>query len=753
MPSAPQPPEPANARDSWATPGRFSLLLGLVLTGFFFPVLIGGRSFFYRDYGVLGYPVIAYARDCFWRGEMPLWNPLSNCGAPFLAQWGVMPLYPFSLIYLLLPLPWSLDFFCVLHLFWGGLGAYWLVRQLTTSPLSAAFAGVLFAVNGVTLSCLIWPNYMVALGWMPWVVVLTLQSSRMPGVRIVQAAVASALQLLAGVPELVVLTWLLILFLLAIQSESRCLAAMLRTGVVVLLAAGLIACQVLPFWQLLHHSQREVGFATDRWSIPIWGLGNFLEPLFHCFKTPEGIFFQPGQEFINSYYFTLIGLALAGLNLQRPRQRLALPLLGSLVLFIALSMGDEARLFKWLRHVFPMLSMARYPAKFMLITVLIMPVLAALGLDRFLDAGVAGSNKSTRALTVWSVAILVALGLTLYRASANPFYYDQIVETWHNGLVRALFLAGAFAALMLFVRLGSSRLRAPCWLVFMALTIGDLGTSVPWQNPSLPNSDFTPGAWAQATQLSPPKLGEGRVFIRPAAEDRLLHSAIKDLESDYLGKRVALWSNLHLIEGIPKVNGSSTLQIREESQVLDLIYHKPRHDLPQLLDFLGAAYVDGSVDVLEWSRRPSAMPVITAGQSSFFSPDPLGAWVKGFDPRKTVCFPESLRREIGDMSGTTARIDTVSFAAERIQFHCTSTDRCIINIAQTAYPAWRAYMDGNAIPIWTANHAFQALVAPPGDHDFLLVYEDAWFHCGLWISGCTLIICVGLSWRWRRKRG
>jgi len=740
--------------------------------GFFFPVLLGGRSFFYRDYGVLGYPVIAHARDCFWRGELPLWNPLSNCGAPFLAQWGVMPLYPFSLIYLLLPLPWSLDFFCVLHLFWGGLGAYWLVRQWTRTPLSAAFAGILFAVNGVTLSCMIWPNYMVALGWMPWVVLLTLQGSRTPGVRIVHAAIASALQLLAGVPELVVLTWVFILFLLAIQSETRCLKSLFRTGVVVLLASGLIACQVLPFWQLLQHSQREVGFATDRWSIPIWGLGNFLEPLFHCFKTPEGIFFQPGQEFINSYYFTLVALALIGLNLRRPRHRLALPLLGLLVLVVTLAMGDQALLFKWLRRLFPMLTMARYPAKFMLITVLLVPVLTALGLDRLLGERPDGEalpirNRDrptlpealpcpnpcgTRALTICCGAILAGLGLTLWRASANPFYYDQISETWHNGLVRGFFLAGAFAALMLLMRMWSPGFRAACWLAFVALTVGDLRTSAPWQNPSLPNSDFTPGAWAQATQLSPPKLGEGRVFIRPAAEDRLLHSAIKDLELDYLGKRVALWSHLNLIEGIPKVNGSSTLQIREESQVLNLIYHEPRHDLPLLLDFLGAADIDGSVDVLEWSRRPSALPLLTAGQSSFFSPDPLGAWVKGFDPRNMVCFPESLRAEIGDVSATTARMDAVSFAAERIQFHCAAPDKCIISLAQSAYPAWRAYMDGKAIPIWTANHAFQALVAPSGGHDFVLVYEDAWFHCGLWISGCSLIICAVLAWRWRRKR-
>ena len=69
-------------------------------------VLAGTHSFFFRDYGVLGYPFIHHARESFWRGELPLWNPLSNCGVPFLAQWNTMPLYPPALIYLLLANPY-----------------------------------------------------------------------------------------------------------------------------------------------------------------------------------------------------------------------------------------------------------------------------------------------------------------------------------------------------------------------------------------------------------------------------------------------------------------------------------------------------------------------------------------------------------------------------------------------------------------------------------------------------------------------
>src|SRR6266566_9272406 len=75
---------------AWLSSGRFAAVLGLLMMGAFPKVLLGLGSFVYRDYGVLAYPFIHYAHESFWRGELPLWNPLSNCGAPFLAQWGTM---------------------------------------------------------------------------------------------------------------------------------------------------------------------------------------------------------------------------------------------------------------------------------------------------------------------------------------------------------------------------------------------------------------------------------------------------------------------------------------------------------------------------------------------------------------------------------------------------------------------------------------------------------------------------------------
>ena len=62
------------------TPARFAALLALLIFASWPDVLLGDASFVLRDFSVFGYPIAHYHRECFWRGELPLWNPLNNCG-------------------------------------------------------------------------------------------------------------------------------------------------------------------------------------------------------------------------------------------------------------------------------------------------------------------------------------------------------------------------------------------------------------------------------------------------------------------------------------------------------------------------------------------------------------------------------------------------------------------------------------------------------------------------------------------------
>lgn len=197
---------PVLAFGDWFTLGRFALLLGCFIFAAFPQVVLGLQTFVVRDFGFFVHPLAYYQRQCFWRGELPLWNPYNNCGVPFLAQWNTMPLYPPVLFYLLLPLTWALSMFSLLHLFFAGLGMYCLAYRWTGNRLAAAVAGLIFAFNGLSLNLLMWPSHIATFSWMPWVVLSVEQGWQRGGRHLFLGALAGAMQMLAGGPETILFT-------------------------------------------------------------------------------------------------------------------------------------------------------------------------------------------------------------------------------------------------------------------------------------------------------------------------------------------------------------------------------------------------------------------------------------------------------------------------------------------------------------------------------------------------------------------
>src|SRR5437899_8228950 len=81
-------PQNAPVRDlsAWLTAPRFALLLLVLIIAFFPEIVFGAKTFVFRDYALFGYPLAHYNREAFWLGEVPLWNPLNNCGIPYVAR-------------------------------------------------------------------------------------------------------------------------------------------------------------------------------------------------------------------------------------------------------------------------------------------------------------------------------------------------------------------------------------------------------------------------------------------------------------------------------------------------------------------------------------------------------------------------------------------------------------------------------------------------------------------------------------------
>ena len=747
--------------DNWLTPRRFIVLLAVLTLAAYPQVFLGFQTFVYRDFGLFSYPIAYYWRESFWHGGLPLWNPLNTCGTPFLAQWNTQVLYPPALFYLLFPLSWSLGVFCLLHLFWGGLGMFFLARCWTQNQLAAAFAGIIFAFNGLMLNSLIWPATIAGLAWMPWVVWLTERAWREGGRVVVLAAVAGALQMLSGGTEAVLLTWAWI-GASSLSEFIRCNGPrrkiLWRTGLVVLLISGLSAAQLLPFFDLLDYSRRQEGISATLWPLPLTGWVNFFAPLFHC-HSYQGVFMQDGQSWTNSYYVGVATVVLALGAMMRvftlrssttteDGRRRRVWLLTALAGFcLVLALGDATPVYGWLSRRVSVIGLMRFPIKFVILPVFILPLLAAYGLA---GKSPAGGDKTARRdgtrVLVWFAVIALILGISWWDWQFRPAGDDR-TAAWWNGLARAAFFTAIAGGGWFAKKIPALTSRRLWQLLLLLLVWLDLYQHVP-RPQTVNRSVYQTGL---ARPLTAPHFGEARALVPSTTSSEFDHLCLADATADYLGRRFTLSSDCNLLDQIPSCGGFFPLCL---SRYAALFYTYDNNSTANpLLDFIG---VSETLTLLtnrcEWTPRSTAMPLLTGGQKPLFTDDLTAVLMltnANFNPRREVCLPVEAKAFIAASNAAVVKISPPKFSAEQIEADVEAGAPTLLVAAQIYYHPWHASVDGRPTRLWPANYAFQAFAVPAGTHHVKLIYEDRRFYLGAAISLITLAGCL-IFYSWQR---
>ncbi len=692
-------------------------------------VLLGRESFFFRDFSLFGYPLAAHLHRCFWSAEFPLWNPFNNAGLPFLAQWNTMALYPGSLFFEILPLPWSVNVFCLGHLILGGFGLRRLVRSLTNDPFAADLAGLLFAFNGLALNFLMWPNNSAAWGWMPWLIG-EFASRRAPGAAPgptawIRAATIATLQMLTGAPEVILFTWLVAGALAIAAGGWRLLLFALGVGCVTLLLA---APQLLPFIELWLGSHRVGGdFSTGDWALAPTGLLHFLAPLFESSPTGQGVHLQDAQKWTSSYYIGAATLGFCALGLRSN--------LGWLL-------GGLAAASLLLAHGVATIGLFRYPVKFVIPAVFCLIALAGLG-----AAQIPRLKNPRRACVVLCLAL--ALAALAIAAIAPPNSAARL-----SAQTRALCaLAGVVIA---FVRFPFQTIALPALLAL------DIATHMPWQNPTIPTELLQP---AHAGTTPRGTNGLQRSFLTLESYNLLRSRMLPDRTNDFLIRREALLQNLNLIDGLPKLDGFFSLYPMREREFRQALYLSPLEDVGPALDFLGVQRISRPGSVADWDRRTNALPIATIGQKPALAREGqiLRAVLSpSFRPLETVYFHDrKMDAEEAASFGVSVQADRfppsahlTEIKAGRISIAVSNNAPEILVIAQSYDSNWRASrgekFDGSnwdemserlsPLRTWRVNYNFLGVEAPAGVGRIVLEYRSRAFEIGLALAAAAMAV-------------
>ena len=234
--------------------------------------------------------------------EVPLWNPDLFAGAPFLAAGQHSALYPLSAIFYVLPLTRAYGLFTVLQLWLAGVFMYLFGRTLRMGPFPALIAGTVYQLSAFFLVSVVFTMIIAAAAWLPLLlaiieVMVRKQEEKgagpfVPIIYVVLGAIALGVHILAGHPEILVYTLMVMALyalvrLVMLWRRVGAWRPALRLGLWMALMAGiglgLGSVQLIPLFELVTRNFREGSVTYSDvigWAYPTRQALTFLLPDF-----------------------------------------------------------------------------------------------------------------------------------------------------------------------------------------------------------------------------------------------------------------------------------------------------------------------------------------------------------------------------------------------------------------------------------------------------------------------------------------
>lgn len=749
--------------------------------------LATGRTYFFRDLHLWSVPQRGHLGEIVRGGRWPLWDSLTHGGQPLLGDVNNLALYPTAALALVLDPVTAVNLEIALHFALAAAAMYAFARIVGMARETSLLASFVFAFSGISLSLANLLNRLFALPWMVLLVLFWHLWVRERRARwFLLAAAAGSLQLLAGSPESLLLSFpvavgwsLLARYPADAPGRRERLAGALALAAVIV---GLAAVQVAPMVEILRESRRARGLSATEgasWSFGPRRLPELVVPGFFgaVHTLDERDYWGAAQEDLGFPYLLSVYLGLGVCALTAggiASRRSESPLPRALRLFLGavsagaliLSLGRFLPLATVPGHAFSLAL--RYPSKFLLLLPLTVGLLAASGAEA-LRAGEPGSRAPARLATALGGAVAVALAVRVLLARGGPpavafektFFGAGPNPRAEAGVGRGLVHAAAAAAAMALVAWRGRWRQAPRGPGLVVA--GVVGLDLLWAgapvNATAPRSlleDRPPLADAVRTLVA-----DGRLYRGPRLAAYRLAAPSNDLYWLVDATRRRLLYNTATAFGIPVVydddfDGLTSVRVSDLTEAVS------RLPWNRKLPLLSAGSVRAVVtdEPVEAEGLVPVEVVAALRQGCFlyrndraaapaelvtfwrFAEDPGRARqamsVPGFDPRRHAvvegagpspspgpCPRPAVR--IAERSATSIAVETDS--------ECPG----FLVLTEPFAPGWRATLDGRPTPILPANGAFSAVFVPAGRHAVRRAYRPTALAAGAALSALTAL--------------
>ncbi|MCC6397253.1 MAG: YfhO family protein [Bacteroidetes bacterium] len=721
------------------------------LTALFFLKILLGDAFLWEDFVYQWYPFRQFASSALAGGEIPLWNPYTVHGMPFLAEIQTEVFYvPMAfLVFLLkdgrLDVYW-LELVNVLHYLLAGGGMYFLARSFSLHRLSALFAGVTFAFSGFLVTHAIHQVITGVVAWYPLLFLLFRKAlSERTWLWVFVAGLTLGHSFFAGSPQMSLFLYLFLLcyFLFELVHrhgwkgilERPALNMATRAAVVVLLSLGIAMIQFLPTQELSELSARaQISYEKGSEGSLSWGqLLTLLVPKFFGVSDAHAYtYWGPGPYWHfweTCLYFGILPLILALLSFRLFKQNATLGFLAGFSIFAVLfSLGSNFILHSAFFHYVPGFASFRNPARMGVFLPFLGSLLSGFTLHHLLkglDTPAERAEWKKRILLVCGAgAVVIVLPLIGILDGAFPFLAQVQPRTFvRKELFIALGLLAAASGVVyaLVVRRGNGTVLAvlACGLVFVDLYLFGSNHNTADTNPE------------DHFRRSDPLV---RFF---KSQEGLFRVNSRNSQGMIMDRNQGMVDHIYTIEGY------TPLYLQR--------IHPPASTLEKSFDLMNVRYftvTDSARGTLGLQERKRYLPrahmvfssiVTRSGEEStaqLKSPD--------FDPWTMAIVEDSTHIPLAlpaDPPVWQIRIERYQNNSLRLTVE-TDHDGLLV-LSETYYPGWKAFVDHQPAPIFRTNYAMRSVPIPRGTHEVDVTFEPDSFRRGMFITVGAL--CVGLA--------
>jgi hypothetical protein len=681
------------------------------------------------------YPWRFHVGECFQNGQFPFWNPFQDLGYPIYADPSSGAWYP--VVWLIGSTVgyniYTIGFEFYLHVFFAGVGMYWLAQTLNFDKRIALITGVTYMLCGIFVGNAQHLPYIIGAAWLPFVLNfyfrLLAEKEASNGV---YAGFFLFLMITGGYPAFVIVLFYFFLASFSYyifkswRSKKKNSVYFFLINHIVFVVSALVfsAGMLISIYQVSPYLSRLEGFTLEQALYSPFAPKAFISFLlpFSTVDFPE--IFKGDISMINGYFgLFMLFFLFAGIFAPKNSGVKFIFVLGIFSLLAAV--GDALPVRELLYKYVPMMDVFRFPAVFRIFALFAFILVGANYLNLHYKKGKFLSFRKW--IIPLSVVLLALIGIIIYIRSNSyldmkNFIGKAVFDAYREGqieqfiVLQASIQIGFIIALILLIRFIKKIERA---YFFLGLLIAlDLIVAAQLNGPYTVYTSFLKSNEPyQATA----KLEKG-------------FPPLQNITIEEAGKLPGLgqpyWQNLNNFHKEISAEGFNSFSFSSYDNL------ESKHP------FIYKTIQQNKVVMLsDKVLHEKSMDKLNANSS--FLPNQLI-----FDNQAY-----SVLSLLDLKTDSTDRATITNYSANHFDIQTENKESQLLTIFQKEYAGWEAKVDGEKVPIYKSNKNFMTIVLPADSKKVTFQYRNPVVLIAFLVSllSCLLLLANTLIFKGATK--